>query len=128
MKHFAIRSVVIGSLVAGAGLAWSGTAAQAQNWVSIAVDSAGHWGWQFAAGYQASRLGAISNCSAPGCRALFTERAWCMAFAESHAGGYWYGDAYGSDRRSVISIAMGGCRAGAPAGTCQLTRWECQGG
>jgi len=127
MGQLAIKSIVIGSLVAGAGLAWSGTAVQAQNWVSIAVDRAGHWGWQFSPDPGSSRYRAISNCGAPGCTADFTARARCMAFVESRAGGYWFGDAYGPNRAYVVSVALSGCRGGAPAGTCQVVKWYCQG-
>jgi hypothetical protein len=62
-------------------------------WVAIARDGSGYWG--YANDYPDSRSAAsaaLRGCGHGGCKLAFSERANCLAYAESRAGGYW--DAY----------------------------------
>jgi hypothetical protein len=103
------------------------TTAQAQDWVSMAVDQAGHWGWQWDPSYDGARERALDNCGAPGCGTTFTVQARCIGYAESRQDGYWYGVAHGWSHDEVASIAMGRCSRSAPPDTCQLVKDHCQG-
>jgi hypothetical protein len=67
---------------------------------------------------------AVSRCGG-NCRVVMTGRGRCVAFADSSSGGYWYGHAYGSDAEAVRRIAIDGCSAGAPAGTCRIKHVNC---
>jgi hypothetical protein len=127
MRHIALKSLVVGALVGGGVLAGSATAARADDWVALAVDRAGHWGWQFHGSRHVARERALGFCGSSGCSVEFTERARCIAYVESRAGGYWYGTAYSSSRDGAASIALGGCGAGAPSGTCRVVKAHCQG-
>jgi hypothetical protein len=124
MPQVTIKSTAVVSLFAGAFFVLSGAAAQAQDrWAAIAIDGAGHWGYAYGKPNRPSaESGALGGCGAPGCKIESAEQARCLAFAESRAGGYWYGMGYGATEDAVVSTAKGGCSAGAPAGTCQVLK------
>jgi hypothetical protein len=122
-----VKSRLLGSLTAGVIFALSAPASQAQDWVSVAVDQMGHWGWQFDPDYNGARDRALDHCGAPGCGTRFTVRNRCIAYVESHVGGYWFGVAHSESRKEVANIAMGACSEGAPASTCQIVKVHCQG-
>jgi hypothetical protein len=127
MPQVTPESTAVVSLLAGAFFVLSGAAAQAQDrWAAIAVDGTGHWGYAYG---KPDRLSAESEafggCGVQSCKIEFAEQARCLAFAESRAGGYWYGTGYGASEDAVVSTAKGGCSAGAPAGTCQVLKVVC---
>lgn len=98
-----------------------------QDWLSLALDQQGHWAWQWDASQDASRQRALSRCGEAACQVVFTLQSSCFAYAESRAGGYWYGAAYGASVAETAAAALGACGQGAPAGSCRLVRNHCEG-
>jgi hypothetical protein len=99
--------------------------AQSSGFAAVAVDGRGAWGASL--GQPTSRSAgadAVSRCGGS-CRVVMTGRGRCVAFADSSSNGYWYGHAYGDNMRAVQRIAMQGCSAGAPAGTCRVKHVNC---
>ena len=99
--------------------------AQSQGYAAVAVD--GHGGWGASLGQSTPKLAgadAVRRCGGD-CRVVMTGRGRCVAFADSKRGGYWYGHAYGTSAAAVQKIAMQGCSAGAPAGTCRVLHVNC---
>jgi Domain of unknown function (DUF4189) len=116
-------------IIAGATLAAPRAFA---GWSSIAVDDkagSSHWGsWGWAhnfAGKGEAIVAALNACSSLNCRYLFINEKKCIAYAESRAGGWWFGYAAGSHRASVKALAMSGCAGSAPAGTCRILLDNC---
>ena len=102
-----------------------GAEATAQGYAAVAVDGRGAWGASLGLSTSdAAGADAVSRCGG-NCRVVMTGRGRCVAFADSSAGGYWYGHAYGDNAEAVRRIAMEGCSAGAPAGTCGIKHVNC---
>lgn len=99
--------------------------AQSSGFAAVAVDGHGAWGASLGLSTRsAAGADAVSRCGG-NCRVVMTGRGRCVAFAASSSGGYWYGHAYGNDAQTVRNIAMQGCSAGAPAGTCRIKHVNC---
>jgi hypothetical protein len=98
-----------------------------QDWVALAADGAGHWGWQFNPDPDVARQKAMAFCGHDGCEVQFTERDRCVAYAESRANGYVYGYGHARSHGEASQAAMDGCAQNAPQGTCTLVRSHCQG-
>lgn len=114
-----------------AGMSVALTEVHAGDWASIAFDPAGYWGYAYGknSSEEAQRdawLGCGSSrfnlLGAPpiNCQIGFAAKTKCIAFAESRAGGYWVGFAFGNDRESVKNTALSGCAQGAPGGSCAV--------
>jgi hypothetical protein len=102
------------------------SAARAGGYASVAVDGRGAWGASLGQPTpNAAGADAVSRCGGGNCRVVMTGPGRCVAFADSSQGGYWYGHAYGDNAEAVRKIAMEGCSAGAPAGTCQIKHVNC---
>lgn len=101
------------------------TMAQSQDFAAVAVDGRGAWGASLGqpTPHSAGR-DALSRCAGR-CRVVMTGRGRCVAFADSSIGGYWYGHAYGNSAGAVRDIALNGCAAGAPPGTCRIRHVNC---
>jgi hypothetical protein len=133
MRQSKVKLWLVGVLVVGSTVLSAGAAVQAQHeeggvdWVSMAVDKAGRWAWQWDATFEGARLRALDRCGESECGTAFTVHARCIAYAESHTRGYWYGVAHGRDHAEVQSMAMDGCGQGAPPDTCHIVRNHCQG-
>jgi hypothetical protein len=104
----------------------SGTQVTAQSgYAAVAVDGRGSWGASLGQPTpNAAGADAVSRCGRS-CRVVMTGRGRCVAFADSSRGRYWYGHAYGDGGEAVRSIAMQGCSAGAPVGTCRIKHVNC---
>src|SRR5262245_18521817 len=99
--------------------------AQSAGYAAVAVDGRGAWGASLGQSTpRAAGADAISRCG-DNCRVVMTGRGRCVAFVDSSSGGYWYGPASGNTAAAVRSIAMEGCSAGAPAGTCRIKHVNC---
>ena len=99
--------------------------AQSPGYAAVAVDGHGLWGASLGLSTpQAAGHDAAMRCGEK-CRVVMTGRGRCVAFADSSSGGYWYGHAYGDDAEAVRRIAMLGCSAGAPRGTCRVKHVNC---
>ena len=99
--------------------------AQSPGYAAVAVDGHGLWGASLGLSTpQAEGHDAAMRCGEK-CRVVMTGRGRCVAFADSSSGGYWYGHAYGDDAEAVRRIAMQGCSAGAPRGTCRVKHVNC---
>ena len=99
--------------------------AQSPGYAAVAVDGRGAWGASLGQSTpDAAGADAVSRCGG-NCRVVMTGRGRCVAFADSSNGGYWYGHAYGDNAGTVQSIAMEGCSAGAPVGTCRIKHVNC---
>jgi hypothetical protein len=99
--------------------------AQSPGYAAVAVD--GHGAWGASLGQLTSRAAgadAVNRCGG-NCRVVMTGRGPCVAFADSSSGGYWYGHAYGDNAEAVKRIAMEGCSAGAPEGSCRIKHVNC---
>ena len=107
-------------------LAGSTALAAQPDWVSVAVDQAGHWAWQFDRDPAAASAGAISRCASH-CRTAFTVRAHCIAYAESKVTGYWFGAGHGDSHGEARFMALERCKGSAPAQTCRVIKEQCQG-
>jgi hypothetical protein len=100
--------------------------AQSPGYAVVAVDGHGAWGASLGLmNPDAAGSDAISRCGGANCRVVMIGRGRCVAFADSSSGGYWYGHAFGSNAQAVRSIAIQGCSAGAPAGTCRIKHVNC---
>ena len=100
--------------------------AQSPGYAAVAVDGRGAWGASLGLSTPgAAGADAVSRCGGGRCRVVMTGRGRCVAFADSSSGGYWYGHSFGGDAETVRRIAMQGCSAGAPAGTCRLKHVNC---
>ncbi len=122
-----VKSLLIGVIVAGA--ISSGIGARAQNeqdWVSVALDHNGRWAWQFDPNRDAAERRALNRCGSA-CESVFTERARCVAYAESRSGGYHYSATHGSSHEEANTEALTNCARVAPANTCRLVKSHCQG-
>ena len=97
------------------------------DWVSVALDRAGRLAWQFDANQDIAGRRALERCNDPKCRTIFTVRAHCIAYAESHSNGYWFGVASGWSHPQAVTVAMSRCGTHAPPGSCQITTNHCQG-
>ena len=99
--------------------------ANSTGWAAVAVDGRGAWGASLGLPTSsAAGRDAISRCGG-NCRVVMAGRGRCVAFADSSSGGYWYGHAYGDSAQGVRSVAMEGCSAGAPSGTCHIKHVNC---
>lgn len=99
---------------------------QASGFAAVAVDGRGAWSASLGLSTaRAAGADAVSRCGGS-CRVVMTGRGRCVAFADSNLGGYWYGHGYGNNARSVRRIAMDGCSAGAPAGSCRIKHVNCR--
>ena len=107
-------------LAAGAGEAAAG-------WSSIAVDSFNaRWGWTHNYRGQGEAIVSAQNaCGTLNCRTQFFTNAKCIAYAESRAGGFWFGTGAGNTRWRVRDTALSGCSRGAPVGTCRILLDAC---
>ena len=126
MTRSITKPIVLISL-AGIALTYP-AAAQSPGYAAVAVDGRGAWGASL--GLSTSRAAgadAVRRCGGS-CRVAMTGRGRCVAFADSSSGGYWYGHAYGDNSQAVRRIAMQGCSAGAPQGTCRIKHVNCIGG
>ena len=103
-----------------------GAQAAPQDWVSVAVDQAGHWSWQFDSNPEAAISGAINRCAAR-CKTAFTVRARCIAYAESRVTGYWFGAGHGEGHGDARFMALERCKGSAPAQTCRVIKEQCEG-
>jgi hypothetical protein len=125
MKYVATLPIALAGAIA-AGTAFAG-------WSVIAVQDApgpgwSSWGWTHNYAGQGEAINeAVRICSEGGgaCRYLFFNEKKCISYAESRAGGWWYGWAYGSNRSSVQDKAVEGCAAGAPPNTCRVLLIAC---
>jgi hypothetical protein len=113
-------------LISLAGIAFThSAAAQSSGFAAVAVDGRGAWGASLGLSTaRAAGVDAVRRCGG-NCRVVMTGRGQCVAFADSLSGGYWYGHSYGSDTGAVRRIAIQGCSAGAPAGTCRIKHVNC---
>jgi hypothetical protein len=101
-------------------------APSSSGYAAVAVNGRGAWGASLGLSTaRAAGADAVSRCGG-NCRVAMTGRGRCVAFADSSSGGYWYGHAYGNNTGAVRSIAMQGCSAGAPSGTCRIKHVNCQ--
>jgi len=108
----------------------NGAVAQANagtDWVSMSVDGAGHWAWQWDPSPDNARNRSLARCGQQGCMTAFTVQAHCIGYAESRTQGYWFGIVYGPDHDSVQSGALNECSAKAPPNSCYVVRNHCQG-
>ncbi len=107
-------------------LSWGAeAAAQSPGYAAVAVDGRGVWGASLGLSTpRAAGTDAVRRCGG-NCRVVMTGHGRCVAFAASASGGYWYGHAYGENGEVVRRIAMQGCSAGAPGGTCRIQHVNC---
>jgi hypothetical protein len=109
----------------GPGEAYVDARAKSSGYAAVAVDGRGGWGASL--GQPTSRTAgadAVNRCGG-NCRVVMSGRGRCVAFADSSSNGYWYGHAYGENTGAVRRIAMQGCSAGGPAGTCRIKHVNC---
>jgi hypothetical protein len=96
-------------------------------WAAVAADGKGHWG--FAVGQQSeaeARTKAVQGCSQPACKVAMAGQGACIAYADSRAGGYWYGVSIVATKWYAESVAKDWCAKGAPRGTCKVARSVCR--
>jgi len=94
-------------------------------YAAVAVDGRGAWGASLGRSTRGDAgADAVRRCGG-NCRVVMTGGGRCVAFADSSSSGYWYGHAYGNDNEAVRRIAMQGCSAGAPRGTCRVKHVNC---
>jgi hypothetical protein len=102
------------------------TAPQTSGYAAVAVNGHGAWGASLGlATADAAGTDAVRRCGG-NCRVVMTGAGRCVAFADSSSGGYWYGHAYGDDSETVRRIALQGCSAGAPRGSCGVQHVNCK--
>lgn len=112
---------------AGVCLLILGAQAVASGFAAVAVDGHGAWGASLGLSTPgAAGADAVSRCGGGNCRVVMTGQGRCVGFADSSSGGYWYGHAYGDNIGAVRRIALQGCSAGAPAGTCRIKHVNCE--
>ena len=100
-------------------------APRAPGYAAAAVDGRGAWGASLGRSTRnEAGADAVRRCGG-NCRVVMVGPGRCVAFADSSSGGYWYGHAYGNDNEAVRRIAMQGCSAGAPRGTCHVKHVNC---
>jgi hypothetical protein len=94
-------------------------------WAAIAADGKGRWGYgtKFDSA-DGARKAALAGCGS-GCKVEISAQNRCIAYAESKAGGYWYGASIGRTQNAVTAAARNACAAGAPKGSCKVVRVLC---
>src|SRR5262245_53252802 len=113
------------SLIALLGMTAAIDSAMA-GWSSIATDDRGSWGWTHNyRGKGEAIVDAMNACGNLSCVWKFVTTRKCIAYAESRAGGYWYGISRGNASARVRAGALEACARGAPAGTCHIQLHAC---
>jgi hypothetical protein len=116
--------LAVAAVLCGVALG-SQVSAGPSGWAAVAVDGHGAWGASLGLSTAgAAGRDAVRRCGGV-CNVVMRGRGRCVAFADSSSGGYWYGHAYGDSARVVRRIAMQGCSAGAPGGTCHIKHVNC---
>lgn len=131
MLSFVRNAAVVLSAVSAVAIGATGASSPANaqvNWVAIAADGKGSWG--YASGQQnqnEARAIALQACARTGigCNIEQEAQAHCFAYVESRAGGYWYGVSVGPTEGHVVASAQNYCQLGAPQGTCRVVKASC---
>ena len=123
-------AVVVLSTVSAFALGATGASSPAiaqEDWVAVAADGKGYWGYAFGeATEEQARATALQGCGRSGCNIEGAARARCFAYVESREGaGYWYGVGIGPTEDGVLATAQRGCGLGAPQGTCRVVKASC---
>jgi hypothetical protein len=106
--------------------AWACAATPA--WAAVAANPKGFWGYALKRADEATaRRDAVNGCGAgaPGCTLVNSGQASCLAYAESHDGGFWYGVGFGESIDFAKDVAMKGCGGGGAPG-CHIVGAFCQ--
>lgn len=99
-------------------------------WSAFATDGRGHWGLAAHRGkLNLARTSALKACggSEKGCNVFWTTSHRCVAYAESRAGGYWYGAGGGNSETDAERNAIHFCQSGAaPPNSCKARGAQCR--
>lgn len=99
-------------------------------WSAFATNSKGNWGYatHYASAQDAQNL-AVNGCggAGQGCKAFWTTKDKCVAYAESRQGGFWYAAGGGGSAQVANQNALKYCQSGtAPPGSCKTTVTKCR--
>ena len=101
------------------------SAVQAGDWNAYAIDSQGRYGYAY--GYDSqgdAKYNALNGCGIAGCKIIMSVQSQCMAFADTHQNGYWYGYAYATNLQTAKTLALGNC-AESGQGGCKVQHAQC---
>lgn len=101
------------------------SAAHAGDWNAYAIDMTGYYGYAY--GWETrgdAKYTALDYCGVSGCRIIMAVESECMAFADTHENGYWYGYAYAEDRYTAEHLALGYCAESGEWG-CRVQHSHC---
>jgi hypothetical protein len=118
------NKLTLGAVVVGFAALFS-SAAQAGMWNAYAVDSQGRYGYAY--GYDSrgdAKFNALEGCGISGCKIIMAVESQCIAFADTHEGGYWYGYAYAGDLYTAQNLALGFCSDSGEWG-CRIRHSAC---
>ena len=108
-----------------AAAAMFSSSVQAGMWNAYAIDSQGRYGYAY--GWETrgdAKFTALDYCGVSGCKVIMAVESQCMAFADTHENGYWYGYAYAGNLQTAKSLALGYCAESGQWG-CRIQHARC---